>query len=493
MSSPSFSRVVRSGLWLYLSSLVNSFSGFIYWLMVSVYGGSGIVGLTSATVALAGVVTGFLSFGEEVGVQRFVGAFRGRGEVEGVSRYFWTTALFRLATYVPAGLAMMGMGLAGLSFGGLSADMLFYGGVMVLLGSVGVFDSLLSSHLVTWPVFLGSVVGNAVRVPLGVVLVASGWGWVGAILGYIILAPVGFIIKLFPSLRLAGFRMVIDLKALKDVLKAGVASWLPSMVAVLGQQVGVLTLFGLRGASETGLYYVAFTVSGVVTGFGGSVLGLMMPVLSGMGDGRKRAVRRAIKNSLALTAPMAFILAVYPGVLLGLLGGEYHNAVSTLTVLAPAIPSTLLSTGITSLLYAYGMYSTVFVLVLAGNLSRIVTYAPFSNQMGGFGIALSYTLGAYAALAAAIPVCRKIGFNPGFREALLITFIPLAPALILHILNVSWMLGGPLLLLLPYTCYLKTGILRRDDLRELAHAIAPAHVVNGIYQRLRPVIDWLID
>ena len=73
-------------------------------------------------------------------------------------------------------------------------------------------------------------------------------------------------------------------------MKAGVASWLPAMIAVLGQQLGVLTLFGVKGASETGLYYVSFAIVGVVTGIGGSVLGLMMPVLSGMEDGRKRGL-----------------------------------------------------------------------------------------------------------------------------------------------------------------------------------------------------------
>jgi len=35
MSSPSLRRVVRGGLWLYLRSLVNNLSGFIYWMVIS--------------------------------------------------------------------------------------------------------------------------------------------------------------------------------------------------------------------------------------------------------------------------------------------------------------------------------------------------------------------------------------------------------------------------------------------------------------------------
>ncbi|HDD64241.1 MAG TPA: hypothetical protein ENF53_03700, partial [Thermoprotei archaeon] len=61
MSSPSLTRVIRGGLWLYLRSLVNNLSGFIYWMVISAVGGAEIVGFTSATVALAGMVTSVLS------------------------------------------------------------------------------------------------------------------------------------------------------------------------------------------------------------------------------------------------------------------------------------------------------------------------------------------------------------------------------------------------------------------------------------------------
>jgi len=88
MSSPSLGRVVRSGLWLCLRSIVNNLSGFVYWMVISAIGGAEIVGLTSATVALAGIVTSFLSLGEGTGVQRFVGACRGKGDVEGLLTIF---------------------------------------------------------------------------------------------------------------------------------------------------------------------------------------------------------------------------------------------------------------------------------------------------------------------------------------------------------------------------------------------------------------------
>ena len=176
MSPPSLTRVVRGGLWLYLRDIANNLSGFIYWMAISTIGGIEIVGLTSSTVALAHVVSSFLSLGEAAGLRGFVGVCKGREDKEGVANYFWSTTLFRIATFVPVGLVMIVLGLLGLSFGGLDGDMLFYAGVTVLLNLVLVFDDLLASHLDTKPIFIGAVVGNAVKLPLGIGLVLMGWG-----------------------------------------------------------------------------------------------------------------------------------------------------------------------------------------------------------------------------------------------------------------------------------------------------------------------------
>jgi len=186
-------------------------------------------------------------------------------------------------------------------------------------------------------------------------------------------------------------------------------------------------------------------------------------------------------------------LAAYPEVPLGLLGKEYVNAAPMLMLLALTIPATLIYTGVTSLVYAYGMYTTILILGLASNLSRIAAYIPLSYLMGGTGVALSYTIGAYIALAATALICRRIRFNPGFKEALLITAPPLCLAPILHLLDVTWLISTPILLLIPYTSYLKMKILTREDLRELAYALAPKQTVNEIYHHLRPIIDRLID
>jgi len=67
-------------------------------------------------------------------------------------------------------------------------------------------------------------------------------------------------------------------------------------------------------------------------------------------------------------------------------------------------------------------------------------------------------------------------------------------ALALRLSGASWLVGAPPpLLALSYIGYLKTGVLSRGDLRELAYALAPRKTVDEAYRRLRPAIDRLVD
>lgn len=96
-------------------------------------------------------------------------------------------------------------------------------------------------------------------------------------------------------------------------------------------------------------------------------------------------------------------------------------------------------------------------------------------------------------LAVVALICRGIGFNPEFKEALIIIACPLCLALIPHLLSVNWLIDTLLMFSLPYIAYLKVGILNREDLRDLSYALATKQVVDEIYQHLHPIIDRLID
>lgn len=484
--------VIRGGLWLYMRSLITNMVGFFYWFIISAIAGPSVVGLTSTTMSLALTVFGLVTLGTNIGVQRFIGACRGKGDHECSSRYFWSVALYNLIIYLVVGTSMVIMGLSGLSIYNIKGDMLFYAGLMVIFNSSLLFDPLLISYLETKPLFIATVLGQAIRVPVGVGLVYIGWGWIGAFIGILASMPISLIVKLRFVLKIVKPKLRIYIDTLKDVLKAGLANWLPSTITLLGQQLGVLTLFGIKGAIETGLYYVAFSIMSVIQGIGISILQLMLPVLSGMSDGRKRATVRAIRIILALVSPLAFVLAVYSYVPLSLLGKSFIAATPILMLLSISIPATFIVVGVNSLVYAYGLYGMVLVLGLAMNLSRILSYVPLSLIMSGIGTALSYALGSYIALIVAAYICRKIKLEINYKEILIIIVFPLVISILMWAIKIHWLVGSLIILLSSYVLYFKMRIITRKDIRDLVYALFSKHAANKIYKYFQPLIDWLI-
>ena len=277
---------MRGGFWLYASTVVSNLLGLAYWMAISAVGGAEVLGITSTVVGLATVINGALGLGTATGVQRFLGMWANDREQK--AKYFYTTLAFTAAVHASAAAALFVMGLAGTSLGELTPQMLTAAGVLVALGFTSTYAALMTAQLKTDVYFAAVAAGNLAKLAVGVALVKAGWGWTGAALGYALVGAAVLAAGAYYAPRWTG-RPTLSLSALADVLKAGVASWAPGIIATLGQWLGVLAIFHAATAAETGQYYAALTIANVVLMTATSILSLLLPVLSGMADGRKRA------------------------------------------------------------------------------------------------------------------------------------------------------------------------------------------------------------
>ncbi len=493
MSSDSFGsvgRVVRGGFWLYGVNIINSVSGFLYWLVISILAGSETLGFTSATVGLATLIIGLLSLGIQIGLRRFLGRCIGLGDRECLAKYLWTSVLFTTTIYLVAGFVLHVLGFLGIDLWSYTPEMLRIASIIVLLGVFQVLRAFLVSILRTDVLFLSTIVGNVLKFVIGVGLVYLGFGWVGAAIGYLFVYLATLIISLAYALRFIGFRFVLARNVLVDVLRAGVVSWLPNIIVLAGQWLGVLFVFGSSGAVETGYYYIAYAISGVVLAIGTSLLGLLLPVLSGMVDGRKRAASRVLRISLLFMAPIAVFIATYPWLLLGLLGREYVAASNILTILLLSSVPLAITACINSLIYAYGYYRMVLLIGLSQNIPRIILYLSLVPLYGGLGAAISFTLGTYSGLLTSLFIAYKIRFYIDMRSIGITIAIPLALGIASYILGLHWIIGL-IVIASSYIFYARLGILSRRDLRDILSAFMSEKRIDKLYDRLRFLIDTI--
>ena len=485
------SRVVRGGIWLYGSSIINNLMGFLYWMVISAIAGSEVLGTTSAVVGFSSLVAGVLSLGAAVGLQRYLGVCLGKDDVGCLRRYFWSTALFAVLSYALAGTALALVGFSGIRLGSVTPTMLEVAGLMTSLGFVGALNALLISYLRTDLLFMGALAGNSLKLAVGIGLVRLGLGWVGASVGYLCVNLAMLAIGLLYTRRIVGLKATFSVRALTDVIRAGVASWLPNIVVLAGQWLGVLAVYTSSTAAETGHYYVAFTIANFVLTIGSSMLMLLLPVLSSMPDGRKRAAGRVLKISLTVMTPVAAFIATYPWLPLSLLGKEYVAASQVLTLLLTAAVPTAMTICVTSLMYAYGSYEQVLAIGLAQNVPRIILYYLLTPVHGGLGTALAYVAGAFTGLVCSLRVAYAVNFDVGLRRVSIIVVVPAALSITSYGLSLPW-LAGLFLTAVSYLVYVRAGILTRSDIREVAVALLSEGTVNKLYERFKPVIDALI-
>ena len=378
------------------------------------------------------------------------------------------------------------LALLGFSFSEFSPEAFIICSLLVILGFNTNFSAFFTAILKTSTVTLVTVIGNIVRLAVGILLVILGWGWIGASLGYVCNYFIMILVYFFLSRQYSKNDIVFSLKAVVNVLKAGIVSWLPGVTTLFGQWLGVLVVFGSTGAVETGAYYVAFMISSVVVGLGTSITMLLLPVLSGLTDGRKRICWSTLKVCYALILPLVFALMAYPWVPLSLLREEYITASDSLFILLISSTLILFIGAITNLLYAYNGYLKILALGATINIPRVILYFILVPLYGGYGAALSFLAGSIVGFLMAVILAKNIDFHPSYQIILCLVIIPLVlSSLAWTIFRKEWTIGIPLIILISYIAYIKFRFVSEDEVRLIVNALIPSFILN----KLKPLLE----
>jgi O-antigen/teichoic acid export membrane protein len=340
---------------------------------------------------------------------------------------------------------------------------------------------------------VSSAISSVARLSLGVLLVYLGFGWLGAVMGIILSSLSLLALMLFFTSRelkrLGGTKIHLSLKALRESLRAGFVSWLPAAVALIGQQLSLLTVYGIEGGYETGIFFIAYAMFSIVYMLPNSFMLVLFPVLSGLEDERATLAYRALKFCLALASPSAVFLVLYSRFPLSLMpGGAYIPAAPTLTFLALSIVPLVLTSAVSNLVYASGSYGKALGIGLAINIPKVALCLELLPIYGQFGAALAFLAGSFVGLGAAICVSKMVGFHVPLGKIALAIIVPSAAGLPCFLLGLDWLIGGIIILLASLICYGRLGVVDRRDLAEIARGFASEKTVA----KARARFSWLL-
>ena len=466
-------------------------------MLASLFVPPAVVGSVSAILSFESLVVNVFSLGVPIGMRRFIGASWGRHEPDKIARYFSTSIAFTAAINIPAFIVILAASILDISVLNLGHLEFFSIAILMALDFwPSIFASLFIAILKTRVTTVSNTMSSVIKILVGVTLLQMGFGLAGIIISMIAASLTRGIILVLSTKKLSrevGFSLYrsVNIRSVNEILRAGVASWIPNTLMVLGQAFGVLLIYGYVGGEQTGLYYIAFALSAVAYNLPNSIQSLMFPVLSGMGDGRKEAINDAIRLSLAAVAPIALAMIIYPQVPFLLLPPSYADAAGCFSILMIGLLVVPVVGGYSSYIYAFGRYLHVTLIDTVSTLVRLFSYFLLVLPFGALGAASAYVLGIGASILPAIISAHYLGFSLEVRRYAKTLLPPSMSAALAILLNMPWTIGIIFLVVTSVFAYTRTKVITRSDLRQMALAFLSPESVDRIHTHAKRIVTVL--
>ena len=478
--------VGRGAAYIYIETIASLISGYIFWIIVSKITTSEIIGISSALISFAGIVSVIANIGVPAGVLRFLG------------RSFSEKKLDEAKKTVLVALLLICMGIAACSLTivivqnwiqnifDFDLPLLLIAILFVCSSALSMlFRSVVISSLNTRSLPIIIISSSIVKLILTVILLLIGTGAVGLTIGFTSAHVItSILLGVFVMRTIFKKSSVNNLFAnffaiSKSILVSSIVYWIPFLITTIGSQLGTIVVFGSQGASQAGVYFLALTIITGITNVMNSLFTIALPTLSGLRDYRKRVAWNTIRFSALILLPFTCSLIFYSDEIMGLFGQNYTNgSVSLVMLLLSMLPMVVLS-GINTLVYSYGNYRNVLMIGLAVSIPRTLLYFVLVPLYGGTGAAVGYTVGTIIGCLVSLLIARTIGMQIFWKELGIIFIVPTALAFVLAYYQVNFVLGIIATTVLSYLILRKAHIVTGSDLQDLL-MILPESFSNRI-------------
>ncbi len=487
--------VGKGAAYVYIETVISMISGYVFWFVMAKITTSEIIGISSTIVSLATIFITIVTIGIPNGVQRFLGKSFFEQKIED-AKVFVKASLFLITVgiVVCSSVILFAQNWFFTTFG---IDFNLVAIAVLLMASSAIttlFRSIIIATLKTKMLPIIMIIASTAKLGLAIALVLIGTGALGLTVGYTfnqILASIILTATLVTILKSSKKKSeLLFMGSSKNILIASVASWIPALITTVGSQLGTVVVFGSQGASQAGVFFMAFSIFTAITGVMYSLFTISYPALSAMSDGRKRFASRIIKMSLIIALPFSSSLIFYSKNVMQLFGEQYITGSSSLEILLISMLPIAIITGINTLVYAYGNYRQVLTIGLASSVPRTALYFLLVPLYSGLGAAISYTVGSIIGLIATIIIGRQIGMRIYWKDLALILFIPIGIAFALHVLEVHYIAGILITTFVSYIIFVKLGVIIRQDLED-SLGILPNRIANPLLSTFHAIAKKL--
>ncbi|MPZ07602.1 MAG: oligosaccharide flippase family protein [Nitrososphaeraceae archaeon] len=480
-------QVGRGAVYLYIENIAAMFSGYIFWLIITKITSPDVIGISATIVSFSVIVVTIVNMGIPISIQRFLGKTFVKQSIDDTRTYI-RSSLFLLMCTILTSIVIISIAHSSITFlTGIDLDPSFLVVTILLIVStsvVGLLRGIIISTLNTKVIPIASIAGSVAKFVLSFLLIIAGFGALGLTIG---VASFTILESVFFALTVAKIQKREQTQSIPPeakfwntswkLLEGGFPSWVPSLVAVLGTQLGTILIFGSHGASSAGIYFISYSIYTAISAGVLVIFSITYPVLSTIDDGRKTFSWRTIKLALIISVPFSMSILFHSAPILDLFGREYVSRSFTLEILLLSVAPVALMMGVNNLLYSYGIYRQVMLIGIAISLPRTLLYFVLVPIYGGTGAAISFTIGSLVGLALSVFFANSNNFKILWKQVVLISFTPLVISYLLFLSHIHYAMAILLSITISYLAFISLGVLNSSDMKE-AISVLPKNLAN---------------
>ena len=271
---------------------------------------------------------------------------------------------------------------------------------------------------------------------------------------------------------------------IKTILKAGLSSWIPHVINVLGYQLGILTILNFGGgASEAGKFYIPIGIFTVVLFIVTGMSKVAHPLVASMTTQKRQIsfMSYSMKLAFIFTMPITAPLLFFADDFLGLMGREFASDGDVLSILIISVPLVIIYELVYYFLYGKGYNKEILYLGLYGNIPRITLYFLLSPLLGAVGTALGWLIGSSIQFIFTIKVAKQHSLSLEYRKYIILTAIPLTIGSITWIINMQFAISTIIIIFGSLLLYIKLRLFADTELNDLLYAGFPDNIAKKIY------------
>lgn len=381
MMDKSVRDVIAGGTWLFVSNLVVSVSGLLFWLLMTGLSGVEAVGVGGGVISATMIAVMVSSSGLNLAVSKEIAAYSYEA--------------------VDAGLIVgLVLGLVSGGIGGFLVAMLGYGDKLIVYYVALLAFSTTLSQVVLYTFvgleffknfFKSNFIGSLMKVIVGVIFVLLGYRIIAIFMGllafplFIVLSGLVLIYA-----RRGDKRFKVSLRIAKEIVTLTFSNY-PLMLSSQILTVLSVYLFALFSGEKvlTGVLYISMMIMLGVAGIPVAMLNASLPI----------ATRRnsdpfsdTLRLGVTLVTPLTVGIIVAPDLILGIIDKTMVSEALTLSILMLSVIPFTATMAVTMKFNRESKKKELTLLGLVRLAILLVTIFPLVERFGVIGVSISYLL-----------------------------------------------------------------------------------------------------